>query len=285
MYFPKVSKPRPILFDLGDTLLNSSATNPVPFFTQSARLAYDFMAARGLALPSFSWFLWVCRHRYLWAFLFAELRRSEVDLHRIIQRLLRSLHLPHDQVFVLALAECFYQPMKRLNTVEEGLFPILDALRQRGHPLGIVSNTMVPGPVLDQHLQDIGLLKYFPVRIYSCDVGVKKPHRQIFLAALRALNIRPQSTVFVGDKSDLDVKGARRVGMITVLKVRVGMPPTGRHRADYVIKHLTELPGLLDQIGHDCRELTPSLPPEDLPVPQFRPRTYQPLPTVREAAP
>jgi FMN phosphatase YigB (HAD superfamily) len=136
---------------------------------------------------------------------------------------------------------------------------------------------MVPGPVLDQHLAECGLLRFFQVRAYSCDVGVKKPHRRIFLAALRALNIRPQDTIFVGDKYALDVKGARRLGMITVLKVRVGMPPKRRPRADYVIKHLTELPRLLEQIGPDYEETTPLLPPEALPVAQFRTRAFEPL--------
>ena len=44
MYFPQVLRPRPILLDLGDTLLNHITTNPLPYFKEGVRLAYDFIS-------------------------------------------------------------------------------------------------------------------------------------------------------------------------------------------------------------------------------------------------
>ncbi len=269
MYFPKVLKPRPILFDLGDTLLNFSATNPVPYFKEGAKLAHDFMAERGLKPPPFKKYLNASRRCYLWALIRAALRRREVDLHGALCRLFHSFSLPSDDDFVLMVAGRFYEPMKRLGTAEEGVHAVLDALLENEHPMGIVSNTMIPGPLLDQQLEEEGLLKYFPVRVYSSDVGVRKPHPEIFLAAMRALNIKPQHTIFIGDKPDLDVKGAKRLGMTTVLKVRKGMPPRSRHQPDHIIKHLTELPKLLQQISPRCYERPPLLPRKELPMPQF----------------
>ena len=40
-----------------------------------------------------------------------------------------------------------------------------------GLRLGIVSNTFSPQGALDQHLDAEGILEFFPVRVYSCDVG------------------------------------------------------------------------------------------------------------------
>ncbi|MCH8964805.1 MAG: HAD family hydrolase [Planctomycetes bacterium] len=275
MYFPKVLRPRPILFDLGDTLLNFTATNPLPYFKEGVRLAYDFIAQQSDALPPYKKFHAAVRRSYAWAFVTATVRRREVDLHTSLIRLFERLALPSDHDFVMAVGERLYRPMKQLGAVEEGVHAVLDRLVAQGHPLGIVSNTMVPAPMLDQHLQEVDLLKYFQVRLYSCDVGVRKPRAAMFLPALRALNCKPQHTLFVGDKLKLDIRGARRLGMITVLKVRVGKPPKSRYQPDHVIKHLTELPGLLDRISWHCPETPPLLPQSEFPARRFLPRPHE----------
>lgn len=271
MYFPEVLRPRPILFDLGDTLLNHTATNPLPYFKEGVRLAYDFISEQEHALPPLKKFHAVARRCYFWAFARAALRRREVDLHTSLIRLCEKLGMPTDHDFVMAVGEQLYRPLKRLGTVEEGVHAVLDTLVERGHPLAIVSNTMVPGPILDRHLKDVDLLRYFPVRVYSCDVGVRKPRSTMFLPALRALNCQARHTLFVGDKPGLDVRGAARLGMVTVLKVRVGKPPRSRYRADHVIKHLTELPALLDRISWQRPETPPLLPPSEFPARRFLP--------------
>ncbi len=272
MYFPQVLRPRPILFDLGDTLLNHITTNPIPYFKEGVRLAYDFISEQSHALPPYKRFHAAVRRSYFWAFLRATLLRRELDLHTSLVRLSESLSLPSDHDFVMAFGERLYRPMKRLGAIEEGVHAVLDRLVAQGHPLGIVSNTNVPAPMLDQHLEEVDLLKYFPVRVYSCDVGVRKPRPAMFLPALRALNCKPQHTLFVGDKPSLDIRGAGRLGMITVLKVRVGKPPRSRYRPDHVIKHLTELPGLLDKISWQCPETPPLLPQSEFPARRFLPR-------------
>jgi HAD superfamily hydrolase (TIGR01662 family) len=273
MYFPSVLRPRPILFDLGDTLLNFTATNPIPYFREGVRLAYDFIAEQSHTLPPYRKFHVAVRHTYSWAFLSATLRRREVDLQTSLVRLFERFGLPSDHDFMMAVGEQLYRPMKQLGTVEEGVHALLDRFVAQGHPLAIVSNTMVAASILDQHLEDVDLLKYFPVRIYSCDIGVRKPRSAMFLPALRALNCKPQHTLFVGDKPNLDVRGAGRLGMITVLKVRAGKPPKSRYRPDHVIKHLTELPGLLDRISWQCSESTPLLPQSEFPARRFLPKS------------
>ena len=178
MYFPQVLRPRPILFDLGDTLLNHIATNPLPYFKEGVRLAYDFIVEQSHALPAYNKFHAAVRRSYSWAFLSATLRRREVDLQTSLIRLFQRLGLPSDHDFVMAVGEQLYRPMKQLGTLEEGVHAVLDRLIAQGHPLGIVSNTMVSAPILDQHLQEVDLLKYFPVRIYSSDVvGVVRGFR------------------------------------------------------------------------------------------------------------
>jgi putative hydrolase of the HAD superfamily len=116
--------------------------------------------------------------------------------------------------------------------------------------LGIVSNTFVPAAALDRHLGMIGLLPYFPVRIYSGEFGHRKPGRRIFDYALSQIDAKAHETVFVGDRIETDMIGARRAGMITVLKC-----PGGRYRphrcVDHVIERISELPNVLAQLRVD----------------------------------
>lgn len=263
MYYPKALKPRPILFDLGDTLINFSSTNPLPYMQYGTKLGYDYMADRGIKLPSFNSYLRTIRRSTYLAFALAEIRRREVDLVHAIQSAHRLLRLPIDDEFLLALAGRFYEPIRVLGRVEEGIHPIFEEFVRVGHPMAIVSNTMVPGRLLDQHLEQEGLLKYFPVRIYSCDIGIKKPNPKAFRAALQALNVRPEDSLFVGDKPRLDIRGAKRVGMITVLKVRKRPIPHVWDKPDYVVRHLTELPSLLEKIGVMYEDSMPTLPNHD----------------------
>lgn len=264
MYFPKIRKPRAILFDLGDTLINHSATNPLPYIEESTRRAYDFIAGTGVRLPGFKTYFRCCRQSAYLAFLRAELLRREVNLLQAMRIAHRRLRLPCEDEFLLATASCFYGPIKSLGQVEENIHRVLGEFQETGHPMAIVSNTMVPGKVLDQHLDEEGLLPFFPVRVYSSDVGVKKPKAVMFLTALRALNAKPQGALFVGDKPRLDIKGAARVGMTTVLKVRKAPPRRYGNKPDYVIQRLTELPALLNKIGRwiDDYDLSPSALPD-----------------------
>jgi putative hydrolase of the HAD superfamily len=125
--------------------------------------------------------------------------------------------------------------------------PTLARLRERGLKLAIVSNTCVPGFVLDRHLSEFGLLEYFPVRIYSCEAGFQKPDARIFELALRQVGVKAADAVFVGDLVKKDVKGAKAVGMKGVL--RDPMARSLKHPlADALIREVAELPALLPSL-------------------------------------
>lgn len=57
----------------------------------------------------------------------------------------------------------------------------------------------------------------FDPRIYCYDQGWVKPEPAPFLAAMEGLNLKPEEIVYVGDREDVDIEGARAVGMKTIL--------------------------------------------------------------------
>jgi len=80
----------------------------------------------------------------------------------------------------------------------------------KNHRLGLLSNT---DPIHVAHMESrYDFFPYFPVRIYSCVIGVAKPSPLIYKEALRACRVRAEETVYVDDIAAY-VEAAQRLGM------------------------------------------------------------------------
>jgi putative hydrolase of the HAD superfamily len=90
----------------------------------------------------------------------------------------------------------------------------LARLKAAGLALGVVSNS--EGRV-EEALVAAGLRQYFDVVVDSALVGIEKPDPRIFQAALQALGVSPDETLYVGDLYEVDVIGARAAGIEAVL--------------------------------------------------------------------
>jgi len=236
-----------IFFDLGYTLLDFGPVDTNSLFAAGAKLAYEYLRELGMNLPGFSNYrrrnFWAIR----WAYLKSRLTRREFNSLDLLKKLSTAMghKLTHEQAVETAWR--YYLPLREQAYTENGLRSVLESLHDQNLKLGVISNTFVPGEVLDRHLQQEQLLDLLPIRVYSCDVGVRKPNPRIFQEALRRANLPAEATMFVGDSPRQDVGGANLVGMISVLK-----DPTGRYDRSSVhprhrIRKLTELPEIVAQ--------------------------------------
>jgi len=91
----------------------------------------------------------------------------------------------------------------------------LRRLRQMGLKIGIVSN----GFQIDIHeiLSRTGLEGMFDLTVGVDDVKKPKPHPEIFIYALKKLEIKPHEALFVGDNPETDYKGAEAAGLKPLL--------------------------------------------------------------------
>lgn len=234
-----------ILFDLGDTILDFGRIDIRTLFEQGARLSYDYLGELGQAVPSFAKYHRKQNWAVRWSYLKSRFTRREFNALDTLGRL--SLKMGHDLTpqQLMHMAWLWYQPLASCAVIEPDTKGLLERLRQRGLKIGVVSNTFVPGQVLDEHLSREGLLELLPVRVYSCDVRYRKPHRSIFKLALDRLRLDATETLFVGDSLEADIRGANRAGMISVLK-----DPHDRHlqpsiKPAHRIHRLAELPDVL----------------------------------------
>ena len=95
-----------------------------------------------------------------------------------------------------------------------GAFEVLDWLRDRGVPTGLVTNC---APDVPDVWHDTDWAARFDVAVFSCSIGVKKPAPEIYRAALDELGVEGTGAVFVGDGSDRELQGAGAMGLTSVL--------------------------------------------------------------------
>jgi HAD superfamily hydrolase (TIGR01549 family) len=125
---------------------------------------------------------------------------------------------------------------------------VLAALKER-YQLAVVSNFDYT-PTARLVLEREGIAHLFDEILVSDAVGWRKPAPQIFEEALGRLGLAPDAAVFVGDRADIDVAGARGVGMRAVwINREAAALPEGAPMPDHEIRDLSELPGLLAPEG------------------------------------
>jgi HAD superfamily hydrolase (TIGR01509 family) len=193
---------RAVLFDAGNTLV----------FLDYARLAEGVSAALGLSLTGEG----LARHAMAAAR--AMERAAGTDQERAsayLETLFLLGGVPAQRLAeVRSCLGRMHGERHLWSAVAEGSAQSLARLRAAGLRLGVVSNS--DGRV-DQALQAAGLREYFDVVVDSGLLGVEKPDPRIFQAALDALGVAPEETLYVGDLYEVDIVGAQAAGIPAVL--------------------------------------------------------------------
>jgi len=100
------------------------------------------------------------------------------------------------------------------NIIPDGVFGVLETLRDDGYALGVVSNRSNP---YHDYLEELELAKHFSFSLAAGEVNSWKPDAQIFKEALKRIDADAHETVYVGDNYFADVVGARKAGLKPVL--------------------------------------------------------------------
>jgi FMN phosphatase YigB (HAD superfamily) len=134
-------------------------------------------------------------HGFWWTFhtyLLADLGESVVLRHALVENTRNSANW--DQI---------------LTGTRESLQRICETFR-----IAVISNS---DGHIDRVLARCGIADCFESITDSGVVGVEKPRREIFEAALKAMNARAEDSIYVGDVYSVDYVGARNAGMNAVL--------------------------------------------------------------------
>jgi putative hydrolase of the HAD superfamily len=141
---------------------------------------------------------------------------EEIEYPELVRRLLRDFGVELDDEELGRFLEAEHVAWDPARILAAHTHPLLEALRERGLKLGLVSNAFDPGWLLHRDLAQMGLDQRLDFSVFSSEVGMRKPHPAIFERALEALGVEPERTLFVGDRLYEDVRGAAELGMTTV---------------------------------------------------------------------
>jgi len=145
--------------------------------------------------------------------------RRDVGSRGQVRLLLECLGLdgavPAEGGLMEALDQAYCLPiLSALPVPNAGALDVLRLLSSHGFALGLVCNTgRTPGKMLRLILERLGLARYLGALSFSDEVGLRKPHPEIFHRTLTALGVLPAEAAHVGDDPATDVAGARAVGM------------------------------------------------------------------------
>ena len=230
-----------ILFDLGETILDFGRIDLPALFKQGTKLAHEYLTQLGKNPPPFDRFHRVQSRALHWNIFTSHLTGRDFNALDLIATITQKMGLQLDREHFVALAGMWYEPLKEHASIQQGVHEMLREFRGNGLTLGIVSNTFVPSEVLDAHLEQEGLLELLPIRVYSCDVTYRKPNRKIFQIALEKVGLDAKQTIFVGDSIWADIRGANRMGMVSVLKDSADRGLKRWIKPDYHIRSLLDL--------------------------------------------
>ena len=133
------------------------------------------------------------------------------------------------------LTEAFYEPIGAATKRYPETLGVLEALRQSGTRMAIISNAPwdVPGRLLRADMRRWEIERFFDVFVTSGEVPWRKPHPEFMWAAARELGVEPETCLVVGDSLKADIAGARAAGMRCVWVNRDGL--AGGDEADWVV--------------------------------------------------
>lgn len=214
-----------VLFDLDETLISHSQQlrlfirNQYDQYEQLKRIPFDIWEERFVTLD---------QNGYV---------TKDIVYNKLVEEF--SLQSPTSK----ELYNHFIEEFHRYVVLFPNTKRILVHLRNLGIKTGIITNG---GHLIQiRKIKQIGLQKLVDVILTSEQEGVEKPNSDIFLRAVKKLNVSPENCLFVGDHPINDVGGSKRVGMTAVwIKNRKRWTET-EFVPDHTIEDLLEIQALL----------------------------------------
>ncbi|MEM1589655.1 MAG: HAD family hydrolase [Candidatus Bathyarchaeia archaeon] len=244
-------KVQAVLFDLFDTLLLIEGGNAC--YTPCLRKLHSFLVENGVNVPFEDFmrvYFEVRDHLYMETSRNLEEPHFRVRVWQTLKRLGYNCD-PVDPI-VNGATDAFAEEFSNYIKVDKEAATALEKLYGK-YKLGIVSNFALP-ECARRLLEKFQLKDFFDAIVISAEINKRKPSPEIFQKALTTIGTEPSKAVFVGDTPDVDIEGAKKVGMKTILVVRktsaVDWPtqPTRKAEPDKIIKSLKELPKIVE----DC---------------------------------
>jgi putative hydrolase of the HAD superfamily len=239
MMLPALSGTKAIFFDLDDTLCAYWDASKA-----ALRKTFEALAPPGVS-PEQMLMAWAAAFRdFSPALKESEwyptyLKCGEPTRTEQMRRCLQELGIRDD-----ALSRRLSERYAAERDAELKLFPdaieVLATLSAR-YPLGLLTNG--PADVQRQEIETLGIERFFRVILIEGEMGVGKPHPDVFRQATASLGFEPHEMVFVGNHYHHDIAPALERGWKAIwIRRPSDVPPSATGREEPVKTAGPELP-------------------------------------------
>ncbi|MHA1145417.1 MAG: HAD family hydrolase [Candidatus Helarchaeota archaeon] len=240
--------PDAIFFDLGFTLVTIPDENALQKYVQQLkkslmRLA-SFFKSEGI-YPDEKVFFETFKKIQNRMFQKAYFGEKEFTTEDVLRATFQKLNIKYDENLLRKARQVYHDIENKIWQKRDGARDLLKYLRDELRvKLGVISNASDQESV-EGILKKEGLFDYFDVVITSALVGKRKPSKEIFEHALKALNCSVESNaVMIGDDIHADIYGGRQLGMKTIHIDRgfeLPVPPDLDIKPDVSVSSLKEI--------------------------------------------
>ncbi|MBN2065126.1 MAG: HAD family hydrolase [Sedimentisphaerales bacterium] len=241
------------IFDLGDTIFNYGRFNSSRVFEDGAQASFELLRQYngGRSPCPYIWYWFSHSISIRLHYIISHFTQKEFDCPRILRRKAWRLGVVLGDDQLLALTAKWYEPLRKTAAVEPDIRKTMLRLKEEhGLKLAIISNTFIPGEVLEQHLDQFGLTELFEVRVYSCDTICRKPDIRIYERALKELGLPGSEVIMVGDRIKEDVAGPGRLGIRGIIKLGATNLHKNYPRNLLKVRSLSELPEIVKYLNN-----------------------------------
>ena len=145
---------------------------------------------------------------------FAEKSLIELEARVLYQAMSYQLGIDDysNKDLITGAIHSFYSPIVDGYQIYSDVKEVLGRLKSRGLKLGLITNND-SADFSDRLLQKFDLNRFFDSIVVSAKIGLRKPHKHMFLHCLKELDISKEDSIFIGDHPVHDIQGAKNVPM------------------------------------------------------------------------
>jgi putative hydrolase of the HAD superfamily len=234
-------KYKAVLFDLGSTLIEFENSDWHTLGKTGVLNAYPYLKSVFPQVPTPDIF-GPAFYAHLSSILDKERQdNSELDLYEICEMIFAQMGLFSQDGIVARFVELYYHPITIQISILNGAPKLLEDIDNAGMTIGLVSNTIFPEQYHLGEMERFGLLKHFDFTIFSSRVKIRKPAVEIFRMALDKAGVKANEAIFVGDRFDADIIGAKNTGIPSVWMYHPKRENPDNIQPDFSINELDEL--------------------------------------------
>lgn len=226
-----------IFFDLDHTLWDFETNSH-----QTLQELYHHHNLSSRGVPTFEAFYdsYVVHNEMLWE----RFRKGLINRNDLRSKRFRLTLLDFkigDEKLSNSLSDLFLQILPGKTALFPYTVEVLEYLTEKEYPLHMITNGFEETQLLK--MRNSGIDRYFTHVITSELAGSLKPYREIFDYAIGKAATTASDSIMIGDALELDIVGARNVGMDQVY-FNPAVPPADV-RPTYTISCLSELKTIL----------------------------------------